>query len=97
MSVRMKDRVPPGGYVSRTGERQIASREIKFIGMREIDGVKYCMIAPMQFWTEEYFMKLDAANAGPIGTPQGEQWKMLIPYDEVVTFLEGIKKEGAAL
>jgi len=87
----MRDRVPEGGYISRSGERQIKSREIRFIGFRTVDGVKHCLIAATQKWSDAYFAQLAAQNPGPIGTPRGEQWKMLIPYNEVQLFFKSIE------
>jgi hypothetical protein len=88
----MRDRVPEGGYVSRNGQKEIKSREIEFIGLRRVDGRTHVMISASQMWTDEYFKKLDAANPGPIGTPRGEQMKMLIPLREVYSFVKGLEE-----
>jgi hypothetical protein len=90
--VIMRDRVPDGGYVSRNGRKEVESREIEFIGLRKVDGRTHAMISASQMWTEEYFKRLDARNPGPIGTPKGEQMKMLIPLKELLSFVQGVEK-----
>lgn len=85
----MRDRVPEGGYISRTGERQVESRHIKFLGFRNIDGVKHCLICAVQYWTTEYQMKMEAESG--LTSPAGEQWKMLIPYNELQIFFKSIE------
>lgn len=85
---RMKAKMTPHPLI------QVKERDITFIGFREVDGKKYCFIAASQMWSDAYFAQLDAQNPGPRGTPKGEQWKMLIPYDEVMAFFEAIKEQG---
>lgn len=72
---------------------QIKSREITFIGFREKDGELCCFMSAGQMWSDYYFAELAAKNPGPLGTPHGEQMKMLIPYEEVVKFFEEIKRQ----
>lgn len=90
--VIMRDRAPDGGYVSRNGKKEIKSRDITFLGLRRVDGKTHALISASQMWTDEYFKELDAANQGPIGTPKGEQMKMLIPLKELLSFVRGLEK-----
>lgn len=90
--VIMRDKAPKGGYVSRNGKKEIKSRDITFLGLRQVEGTMHVFISASQMWTDEHFKKLDAANPGPIGTPKGEQMKMLIPLEEVLGFVRGVEK-----